>query len=142
MCTDINLKSFIIFFALLVTGCSPFRIVEYKTYDDTELGNQEPAIIFVSKIYGIKSIDGREISLTPLLAGVYGGRHIYMTPGKHTITLDWGNRNITNKSSDVINFEVSSGRHYKLTSSINGEFGIFERKKPMELPDSTWGYRI
>ncbi len=142
MLIDNNLKSFILFLVLLLTACSPFRIIEYKTYDDNELGNREPAIIFVSKTYGIKSVDGREASLTPLLAGAYGGRHIYMTPGRHTITLDWGNRTITNKSSDIIEFEVSSGKYYKLTSDINGKFGIFEREKPKELPDSTWGYRI
>ena len=126
---------------LSMTACSPFRIVDYKTYSNEELGGKEPAILFVSKNYRIKSFDGDDSSYTPILAGAYGARHIYLLPGKHTIIFGWASEYGAMKGTRTVKFRVENGKYYKLTSGFDGVFKVVEQQRPENLPDSTWGLR-
>ena len=123
--------------AVVLVGCSPMRIVDYKTFDDKEVKGQKLAILFVIKNYRITKFDGKEVDFTPVLAGAYGGRHIYMLPGRHSITFSWGHKG----PYETLKFTAKAKTYYELTSDLNGKFIIEQKKWPKTIPDSTFGYR-
>ena len=136
----IRLIAFILLPVLLV-ACSPFRILDYSTYDPNKHKNAKPAVLYVMKNYRITKFDDKEVDFTPVLVGAFGGRHIYMLPGKHSIQFGWGRlRQGPSDEDSRLSFKVVENGYYELTTDMQGNFIIEQKKRPSEIPGSSWNY--
>lgn len=130
-----------ILLALFLIACSPFRIIDYKTFDNKNLKGVKPAILFVTKQYRITKFDGKAVNFTPTLVGAFGGRHIHMLPGKHSIQFGWGALHRgPSEDDDKLTFSVKENSYYSLTTDMKGVFIVEEKKRPKNIPDSSWNY--
>ena len=126
---------------VLLVACSPFRIIDYSAYNPKKHKNAKPAILYVMEKYRITKFDGKEVDFTPVLVGAFGGRHIYMLPGKHSIQFGWGALHQGPSDEDTrLSFMVNKNGYYELTSDMQGNFIIEQKKRPSEIPDSSWNY--
>lgn len=135
-----RLITFIMLPALLV-ACSPFRIIDYSTYDPNKHKSAKPAVLYVMERYRITKFDDKEVDFTPVLVGAFGGRHIYMLPGKHSIQFGWGALHQGPSDKDTrLSFKATENAYYELTTDMQGNFIIEQKMRPEKIPDSSWNY--
>lgn len=104
----------------VLAGCAPARLAIYRTED----ASAQPAVLYVSKRFSVRSVDGKTLpTCSSLVCALAPPRPhplvIYLGPGMHEIRFTWrqdfsGLRYATRTPATLL-FSTRSNTHYVLT---------------------------
>jgi hypothetical protein len=94
-------------FALLLTGC----VTTANMYEGPELPRNKIAVVTMGMSLGVLTVDGVKGQGTMTLK---------VLPGKHTITLFYGDGSRKSTASQTVTFIAEAGRSYHINANVTG----------------------